>query len=110
MSKLPIFEHFLSVRNLKPKLKWFFKPKLFLSIELGPCIIAVHGLRLVHGEALLQGVERWDQGSWGPGTMSLQGPRLLLEPYIQTRPLWVELLVKQCQCQNLCLGNLSLVE
>ena len=28
MSKLPIFEHFLSVGNLKPKLKWFFKPKL----------------------------------------------------------------------------------
>ena len=24
----PIFEHFLSVGNLKPKLKWFFKPKL----------------------------------------------------------------------------------
>ena len=29
-SKLPIFEHFLSVGNLKPKLKQFF------SIELGP--------------------------------------------------------------------------
>ena len=28
MSKLPIFEHFLSVGNLKPKLEWFFKPKL----------------------------------------------------------------------------------
>ena len=28
MSKLPIFELFLSVGNLKPKLKWFFKPKL----------------------------------------------------------------------------------
>ena len=28
MSKLPIFEHFLSVGNLKPKRKWFFKPKL----------------------------------------------------------------------------------
>ena len=28
MSKLPIFEHFLSVGNLEPKLKWFFKPKL----------------------------------------------------------------------------------
>ena len=28
MSKLPIFEQFLSVRNLKPKLEWFFKPKL----------------------------------------------------------------------------------
>ena len=27
MSKLPIFEHFLSVGNFKPKLKWFFKPK-----------------------------------------------------------------------------------
>ena len=27
MSKLPIFEHFLSVGNLKPKLGWFFKPK-----------------------------------------------------------------------------------
>ena len=28
MSKLPIFEYFLSVGNLKPKLKPFFKPKL----------------------------------------------------------------------------------
>ena len=28
MYELPIFEHFLSVGNLKPKLKWFFKPKL----------------------------------------------------------------------------------
>ena len=28
MSKLSIFEHFLSVGNLKPKLEWFFKPKL----------------------------------------------------------------------------------
>ena len=28
VSKLPIFEHFLSVGNLKPKLIWFFKPKL----------------------------------------------------------------------------------
>ena len=39
MSKLPIFEHFLSVENLKPKLKWFFKPKLkpnFFFIELPP--------------------------------------------------------------------------
>ena len=27
-STLPIFEHFLSLENLKPKLKWFFKPKL----------------------------------------------------------------------------------
>ena len=38
MSKLPIFEHFLSVGNLKPKLKRFFKPKLKakFSIELGP--------------------------------------------------------------------------
>ena len=37
-SKLPIFELFLSVGNLKPKLKWFFKPKLKpkFSIELGP--------------------------------------------------------------------------
>ena len=34
MSKLPIFEHFLSVGNLKPKLKWFFKPKLKLTIFL----------------------------------------------------------------------------
>ena len=29
MSELPIFEHFLSVGNLKPKLEWFFKPKFF---------------------------------------------------------------------------------
>ena len=33
MSKLPIFELFISVGNLKPKLEWFFKlklkPKLF---------------------------------------------------------------------------------
>ena len=28
MSKLPIFELVISVGNLKPKLKWFFKPKL----------------------------------------------------------------------------------
>ena len=28
MSKLPTFEHFLSVGNLKPKLKWFFKPNV----------------------------------------------------------------------------------
>ena len=30
MSKLTIFELFLSVGNLKPKLEWFFKPKCFL--------------------------------------------------------------------------------
>ena len=34
MSKLPIFEHFLSVENLKPKLKWFFKPKLKTKLFL----------------------------------------------------------------------------
>ena len=28
MSKLPIFGHFLSVGNLKPKLELFFKPKI----------------------------------------------------------------------------------
>ena len=28
MPKLPIFEHFFSVRNLKLELKWFFKLKL----------------------------------------------------------------------------------
>ena len=26
--KLPIFEHYLSVGNLKPRLEWFFEPKL----------------------------------------------------------------------------------
>ena len=30
MSKLPIFELFISVGNLKPKLKWFFKRNIFL--------------------------------------------------------------------------------
>ena len=34
MSKLPIFELFLSKENLKPKLKWFFKPKLKPTIFL----------------------------------------------------------------------------
>ena len=34
MSKLTIFEHFLSVWNRKPKLKWFFKPNV--SIEFAP--------------------------------------------------------------------------
>ena len=34
MSKLPIFERFLGVGNLKPKLKWFFKPKLKPKIVL----------------------------------------------------------------------------
>ena len=29
MSKLPSFGLFISVGNIKPKLKWFFKPKLF---------------------------------------------------------------------------------
>ena len=41
MSKLPIFEHFLSVGNLKPKLKWFFKLKLepnFLLLNWVPDI------------------------------------------------------------------------
>ena len=28
MSKLPNFELFISVRNLKPKLKWFIMPKM----------------------------------------------------------------------------------
>ena len=28
MSKLPIFEHFPSVGNVKPNFEWFFKPKL----------------------------------------------------------------------------------
>ena len=38
MSKLPIFDHFLSVGNLKPKLEWFFiqNSSQFFSIELGP--------------------------------------------------------------------------
>ena len=39
MSKLPIFEHFLSVGNLKPKLEWFFKSKLkpqFVLLNLAP--------------------------------------------------------------------------
>ena len=39
MSQLPIFEHFLSVGNLKPKLKWVFKSELkpkYNSIELHP--------------------------------------------------------------------------
>ena len=40
MSKLPIFEHFLSVGNLKPKFKWFYKQAktqaIKCSIELGP--------------------------------------------------------------------------
>ena len=30
--KLPIFELFLSVSNLKPKLKWFFKSKIKLNL------------------------------------------------------------------------------
>ena len=34
MSKLPIFEHFLSAGNLKPKLKWVFKTKLKPKIVL----------------------------------------------------------------------------
>ena len=36
-----MFEHFLSVENLKPKLKWFLQAKTQaenFSIELGPCI------------------------------------------------------------------------
>ena len=40
MSKLHIFERFLSVGNLKPKFKRFFKPKLkpkMFSIESPPC-------------------------------------------------------------------------
>ena len=39
MSKLPTFEHFLSVGNLKPKLRWFFKLKLrpnFFLLNLAP--------------------------------------------------------------------------
>ena len=34
MSKMPIFLLFLSVGNLKRKLKWFFKPKLKLNFFL----------------------------------------------------------------------------
>ena len=34
MLKLPIFEHFLHVGNLKPKVKWFFKRKLQLKLFL----------------------------------------------------------------------------
>ena len=34
MSKIPIFEIFTRVGNLKPKLKWFFKPKLKLKFFL----------------------------------------------------------------------------
>ena len=39
MSQLPISEHFLSVGNRKPKLKWVFKPEIqakIFSVELGP--------------------------------------------------------------------------
>ena len=40
-----MFETFLSVGNLKPKLEWFFKPKLKskLSIELDPSRAKVRG-------------------------------------------------------------------
>ena len=38
MSKLPNFELFLCVGNAKPKLRWFFKPKLKLKFELPPRI------------------------------------------------------------------------
>ena len=47
MSKLPIFEHFLSVENLKPKLKWFFKPKLkpiFFLLNWVPGVLDSHVL------------------------------------------------------------------
>ena len=49
MSKLPIFEHFLSVGNLKPKLKWFFKPKLkpnFFLLNWAPGS-EVHGVAIL---------------------------------------------------------------
>ena len=41
MSKLPIFEQFLSVENLETKLKWFFKPKLVPKIFywIGPQVL-----------------------------------------------------------------------
>ena len=40
MSKLSMFEHFLSVGNLESKLEWFFKPRTqakMFSVELPPC-------------------------------------------------------------------------
>ena len=48
MSKLPIFELFISVGNLKPKLKWIFKLKLEQknSIELSPGQTWSHSLHL----------------------------------------------------------------
>ena len=52
MSKLPIFEHFLNVENLKPKLKWFFKPKLKPNLFLLNWVPVAEGveLELRHGE------------------------------------------------------------
>ena len=48
MSKLPIFELFISVGNLKPKLKWIFKLKLEQknTIELSPGQTWSHSLHL----------------------------------------------------------------
>ena len=44
MSKLPIFEHILSVGNLKPKFKWFFSQKLEPIFFLLNCL-PVHVVR-----------------------------------------------------------------
>ena len=43
MSELTIFEHFLSAGNLKPKLEWFFKPKLEPNFCLLNCLPGERG-------------------------------------------------------------------
>ena len=48
MSKLSIFDHFLSVGNLKPKLEWFFKPQLKPKCFLSNWAPGVHEFELGH--------------------------------------------------------------
>ena len=57
MFELPIFEHFLSVGNLKPKLKPFFEPKLKPNFFLLNRLPGGRDLLRRHVGALLQEAE-----------------------------------------------------
>ena len=60
MSKIPLFERFLSVGNLKPKLKWFFKPKLKPKFFywIGPQVLDLDGDGKLSKSELRAAIER----------------------------------------------------
>ena len=89
MSKLPIFERFLSVGNLKPKLKWFLKLKLkqknvllnclpavlVADVRAAPALVHERVAVLRHGGALALAGRRRRRGRGGQGGGRRHGRR-----------------------------------